>query len=1057
MATPDHPDPSASPLRRVVFDLILVIVALGFAFLAASYAVRNSDFWMHLASGRRLAEGSYQFGVDPFCYTTQDVYWANHAWLFDLVLFQLFRQFGGALLVGLKASLISILAALMLGMGRPDRRIALPALCTLLAVLAMSPRLLLHSTCLSYVFLGLTLWLLWRAQASLVTPRQVRRSYLLLLGLFVLWVNVDGWFLLGPLTATLFWLGERLRPVREDGDPRRTPGWLCLAGLVVCLINPHTWHAFTLPMDLAPLPAELRHDVRFERLAASPWHTSFVYSPAAGLSLSGCAFFALLALGLLSFLLNGRKVAGWRLLIWLSFAGLAAWLARAIPFFAVVAGPITALNLQDLLRDPDAVSGKRRRYLLGSARFALLGSGLALLALTWMGWLRGFQGAGRGVDWSVQPDGSLRRVAETLHLWHEQHKLHDEDRGFPFHPSIVHYCAWFCPEERGFLDHRFTLFSAVAGEYETVCRSLNPALAPERGKSPADWRAILRRHGITHLVLYDPDLPRLTPALRRLAVDERGETLLHLDGQALIVGWEDEGRRLPAGLPAFDAERIAFAPSGGEDVRMLPPAPRHGAPHGPRVADFWSHFGSPVPPPSWETDAAGVLIHYFEDRAPRQIQERITRSFGWAAALPGRPALSGGALDVPLRLGVYLDRMPPALDDLTQRSPAVPLLTVRAARRALADNPDDGTAYLYLGRAYLALAGLTAERRVLGSFQPLGRLRHIQVAVALENALRRNPDLEPAHEDLADLYGGRNFLDAALEHRREAVRLTRRAGPVGGESVEAFTRRLTQMETGTNELEREVSDRRNRFTLQAQAMGSQPYRKAQLALRMGLARLALEDVLMQSPMVLLGGEGVALQLELQLMLGRVEPVREQLHDPDWQANKKNLGYLDLNGGDGSLAAPAYRLPAYDWLLLCQAAAVGDYEGADGAIQALREGVGGQKVEDDLRRLHRDLPRAVALELGLEASRPSWLPRDLTRENRLLLFDVLRALSFVVTEQADLHVLAGMLSLERGLPHSAQESFAKARELSRWSSGAGPSSTGPILARDYLRLMQAARR
>ena len=201
---------------------------------------------------------------------------------------------------------------------------------------------------------------------------------------------------------------------------------------------------------------------------------------------------------------------------------------------------------------------------------------------------------------------------------------------------------------------------------------------------------------------------------------------------------------------------------------------------------------------------------------------------------------------------------------------------------------------------------------------------------------------------MANLYAGRNFLDAALEHRREAGRLTHRTGPVGGETAEAFARRLERMEAGTNELEREVGDRRNRFTLQAQTIGSQPYRKAQLALRMGLVRLALEDILMQSPMVLLGGEGVALQLELQLMLGRIEPVRDQLNDPDWQANKKNLGYLDVQGGTDSARAPAYRLPAYDWLLLCQAAAVGDYEQADGALQALRDGMGGQRVVDDSR-------------------------------------------------------------------------------------------------------------
>ena len=95
---------------------------------------------------------------------------------------------------------------------------------------------------------------------------------------------------------------------------------------------------------------------------------------------------------------------------------------------------------------------------------------------------------------------------------------------------------------------------------------------------------------------------------------------------------------VPAGLPPFDADRLAFAPAGAEDVRMLPPCARKGTAHGPRVADFWSRFRQSRSPPSWETDAAGVLIHYFEDRDPRQFQERATRSFGWVAALPGLSA-----------------------------------------------------------------------------------------------------------------------------------------------------------------------------------------------------------------------------------------------------------------------------------------------------------------------------------------------------------------------------------------------------------------------------------
>src|SRR5207302_11052686 len=123
---------------------------------------------------------------------------------------------------------------------------------------------------------GLTLWLLWNQQARTrqqaagseedgpLAPRTTR--YLLLVG-FVLWVNTDEWFFLGPLLVALFWLGERL------GGERRTPGWLIPVSLAACLVNPHTVHAFTVPQDLALVSwtSGLRQDARFQGQFASPW------------------------------------------------------------------------------------------------------------------------------------------------------------------------------------------------------------------------------------------------------------------------------------------------------------------------------------------------------------------------------------------------------------------------------------------------------------------------------------------------------------------------------------------------------------------------------------------------------------------------------------------------------------------------------------------------------------------------------------------------------------------------------------------------------------------
>src|SRR5947209_15409150 len=94
---------SATAQPRRWPDAVLAALVLTFAFLAASFAARNSDLWLHLATGRLLAHGDYTFGTDPFAYTTPGIYWANHAWLFDLLLYAGHQALGGAALVALKA------------------------------------------------------------------------------------------------------------------------------------------------------------------------------------------------------------------------------------------------------------------------------------------------------------------------------------------------------------------------------------------------------------------------------------------------------------------------------------------------------------------------------------------------------------------------------------------------------------------------------------------------------------------------------------------------------------------------------------------------------------------------------------------------------------------------------------------------------------------------------------------------------------------------------------------------------------------------------------------
>ncbi|MBI1917816.1 MAG: hypothetical protein HYS12_24235 [Planctomycetes bacterium] len=1082
--TDTPPVPTRGPERPFQgLDFALVGVVLLFGFLAASFVETGSNLWLHLATGRLLAAGEYHFGVDPFTYTSQGIYWANPSWLSDWLLYLVYGAVGGSGLVLLKALLVTALAWALLQIRRRGTRasgsgsVGVPVVCTTLALLVMSPRLTLEPVVVSYLCLGLTLWLLGRpgdGASGKPTFRQQLKHFAPLLVLIALWSNLDGWFLLGPALVALFWLGERLQlllpadTVAGVKPLARVPAWLVPASLAACLVNPHHVHVFALPPELSPVlwTSGLAQDARFKDLIAPVSRIDLHFWPVTAINLAAWGYLVLLALGLVAFCLNQRHLSGWRVLVWVAFAGLSLCRMRTVPFFAVVAGPITVLELQDFLarraaRRPTPRLGKRPA---GGA--VLLTAGVALLVLAWFGWLQGLYREVRRPAWEVQPDPSLRRVAQTVRRWRDEGKLTADDRAFPLHPDVANYLVWFCPDEKVFLDGRLTLSATTASEYATACRELVSGLdlREEDGLSlmnpDSDWQKLFRERGITYLILHDPDTQVFLRSMQLLS-DTPRLVLLHVDGQALLYGWRGSrasGSRHFAGLE-FNANRLAF---GRPDEEDLPPAPGEGPGREPRVRPEWTHRGRPGSAPTWESAAATTFLHAFEDRARHADRHSFVRagitahvSLAMLPALPAGPAATGTAVGFRGLFTSGLGR-PPLLPELTVRvgrPPALLLLAVRAARQALAANPDDANAYLRLGKAYHLLSSRrTAERSLRPHRDPLAMLRHIQAASALERALVVDPNLDEAHKLLGDLYEEQGYLDLALEHHREELRLRRAARSAPHEYPERFAIELKRLERRVVEQEKRVQDAQNKFLTQSRPV-DKPFDKARLALQLGLARQALDDVLLPSQALLLGPRGVTLQIELALMLGRAGLAREMLEHEEVQKIKNSLG------------TAIGQLPAYEWLLVCVQAADGDYEQADGLLRAIL-----LAMDREATRRRREMQKALSLTLASEvgARHVASLPAPGADRHDLLLryvwWESRRGLSLLLAQvyalrglEADLNVVLAVLALEWGEPTRAEASLERTLALSGKDGEAEQDCTGRHLAVFYLERIKAARK
>ncbi len=1037
-AEPWAPPPERRPPAREAESgrlggaLVFLVAAL--AFLLASFPARNGDLWLHLAAGRLLAHGESPFAAGAGLPVNVP---AGPGWAYDLLTYALYSALGGAGLVVLKALLVVGLALILTRLGRAGRGWTLPAFCAALALLAMSTRLLVQPATVSCFFLALCLWFLRDDEESDARRPPPLSPPWPLAVLFPVWANMDGWFVLGLGTVALVWLGRALDLARRrPAEGRRSLASLVPSVLVplavlaaLCLLNPSHVYAFAaLPWSSAASSGP--------GAVTSPFQAA--YLARFGTSPAGLAYFPLLGLGLLSFLLN---LPGWswrRVLPWSGLAVLSALQVKAVPFFAVVAGPVLALNLQEALaRRPGAElppSPARRREVIAGRVLAVL-LGVALVVCAWPGWLQGPPYGPR--RWAVEAPPSLERGAAATRLWHEEGKLGVDARGLHLSPESAFAFAWFCPQERGLVDE--DLAAAVRGEQA----------------AGAGWEGRMRAAGVDHVIVYDPDRDRLLATLSRLLADPVSWPLLYLEGDLAVFGWRDPAAAREADPfrdRRLDLDRLAFDPSGQST------APRSVPGRAPEARPWWAALWRPAPPPSLDHDEA--VLHLMHAEALRRfapLRHRFAWDYGQSAALTGAAAGWAGPadlLDAHARLMLLTNPPPPpgaALDtlpfpeqvamackesyarDRDDTPPALLYLAVRAARRAVAANPEDARAYLVLGESYLRFLHGTRERAWAARMRQLAGLRYAQAAAALNRAVALKPDLAQAHLDLARLYVETGSLDLALDHLREHARLLHAAGPPRGASADEFREQEGRFREEVDRLAQEVERQQN--VLAAGPAGAGVLEKALAASDMGLKGKALE-LLLESDVAAFGPRGMELELELLLMAGRAADVR------DWTSPEHEAA---LGGA------------SYHWLRVRALAASGEYASAEEECASMLPPAA---VPGDPGPLRTEM--ALRLGQAVLNEAPGGVPaaafqKALTRpEFRRRAFDLAESLR----QEADVRTLRGLLTLEEGRLPEAEADFRLAvglwRDAETAASGGGLDFGGRVIAQDCLEWLRRDR-
>jgi hypothetical protein len=213
-----------------------LLIVLGLVVVAALgvRTIGNSDFWMHLAMGRQIAEHGLQ-KVDAWTFTAEGARWVNSSWLYDRVLFSLWSLGSAPLVILLHAAGVVLAFVLLIPAARKWSGGTAISFALILSAWLLAARFTIapHVAALPLAAIFIML---------LSEPRKPWVLWAVLLPLQILWANVHASFVLGPVICAVFAVQFR---INAKSDAAAASGlfthalWLAVATLLVGVVNPY--------------------------------------------------------------------------------------------------------------------------------------------------------------------------------------------------------------------------------------------------------------------------------------------------------------------------------------------------------------------------------------------------------------------------------------------------------------------------------------------------------------------------------------------------------------------------------------------------------------------------------------------------------------------------------------------------------------------------------------------------------------------------------------------------------------------------------------------------
>ncbi|RLB07883.1 MAG: hypothetical protein DRG50_01435, partial [Deltaproteobacteria bacterium] len=326
-----------------------IIVFFIFCVLFSAQKICSFDIWWHLKTGEWVWHNKAIPHFDPFSYTFQNAKWIDFEWLFQALIYPIYRLGGFGGLIVFKIFVISLtFMVLFLTCREVDgakRWLSITIL--FLALQVASARFMVRPQIIFLFFLAFFSYLLILHREEKISTRKL---IFFLLPLHLLWVKFHSSFLMGILMVGAYALGRFIpMALRQPGDLRpvfkdrrlRALLFLCLMLGLVSLLNPNFYRVFLVPLKTMESEEVLKGIVEWKPLDIRLLGL-LVTDPTMW-------FRALFVVGAASFLIqrdNLKRVED--VIIFAFFSFLAFKYIRFCGAFAVVATPIIVNNLGQL-------------------------------------------------------------------------------------------------------------------------------------------------------------------------------------------------------------------------------------------------------------------------------------------------------------------------------------------------------------------------------------------------------------------------------------------------------------------------------------------------------------------------------------------------------------------------------------------------------------------------------------------------------------------------------------------------------------------------------------